>query len=485
MSTQSWTEVFVDLGWTHKPVDGSPIEGSVQEFEDIANRAQKSSDNLRDLVGHFMLIDIGVSHGFRGQAAEAFGAEASKVHTELATARDIFGSLASVMRGHACQVSGLKNQATATLARARIAHTDRYSADHKVNDAQSDADTAAAKKKSAKSQIDKWADELAAISPDDGGYYVVKSSLDTAETDFSTADSAMRKAEGARAAAKASRENAVARLRDERTHGHTSWAKLRGREERLDAATADKVRSLELGGLADPGAIAAAFGVINDGIGEFLRDLYELGAGILTLDFDRAMFALKDLLSRVATVLGVVSIILLAVAIVAAVIPGGQALAGVAYMAARATKALSFSLGLAASLLTLTLAGARSVDPDTGESLGWGDVALAGSALVLAFIIPPSAKGFLGGFGKVVDVVEPAVDTFRDGAETAAAHEQDGRIRIGEMRVPEPPTPRPPEAFIGDSVDAVTALDGMQFDFSQIEFGGATTPRLCSTGGTR
>jgi hypothetical protein len=339
----TWTTIFSD-------VDGSPVRGEPSEFRTAANFFRTLSDQTRSIVDEFArFADDGQASGsLEGDTGNAFGRFIEEVDGSLSELPEVSGDAAGIFEHHVDELSRLREWAEigtdSALARARTAWNTK-------NDLEDDA----TELRRAHAAIMRQIDDVEASDDGTGASDPARSNLDDARG--RNADSLRLTEQGI-----AEQERILAGIRGE-------WDDIRAAERRLDDTTAGDLDDIRLGDLEDPGfwdkIVSGAFdlmitlGTIAVGVMCPLVGLYLMYGG----DWAAMLWDLKEILDVVLVVAGVVALFFPLTA------PFVIAIA---------------ALSLVALAVTATLYVTQAPNPQTGETVGLGDVLWSAAGVALS-----------------------------------------------------------------------------------------------------
>ena len=322
--TVSWTEIFPD-------VDGEPVRAELAEFDGVTSMFERMGSAARDIRGEFERITSdGGADALQGEAADSFRRVVEEVAESLGDLPDVCDQAYDALHGHRRTLDGLRDEAAAALARART----RW-------EAHEDAVRALSARRSSHGRASAALDGLPPAGADPAAD-VERSGL---EQDAADSQAALTAAEGALDSAS-----------DDLQASRAEWTGLRDDEDRLNDATAALLDDISLGDLSDPSwwesILGSAFDLVMDLTG--LDALLDLIEAIATGDWAAALWALRDLLDRVLTVLAVVALFT----------PLGP---------------LVLALVAVKLATSLALYATKWPHPETGQSIGLVDVAMDGA----------------------------------------------------------------------------------------------------------
>ncbi|MEM9131353.1 MAG: hypothetical protein AAGE88_03360 [Actinomycetota bacterium] len=318
--TTGWTELGreIDLSDIHWYI-GEPVAGEPEPYGSGAAAYTDLATHVAEIGTVFDRYTGSDNPQFKGEAARAFNGLAETVREQLTLIPGIAEGVAAVLTDHEAGLKSLQADADAALVRAR-ARWHRYEA-------------AKTELRAAENALEAQAVDL--LAPTD--------------------DSRHRNAEDELAEAR----SLVFRSRDEAQD-------LIDAESTLETTTADGIRGIDLGDMADPGFWDKLGGALWDVVLTIpiVGDVIELAHAISEGDWTRAIWRLRDLLDDILLVAAIVVVVL------AVTFTGGAALA---LLAIAATK-LVIDIGLYAT---------GSEDPDNpGRTIGKFDLALSALAVV-------------------------------------------------------------------------------------------------------
>jgi hypothetical protein len=341
----TWTEIFPD-------VDGSPVRGERYEFARARDYFERFEEDAEEIARQFdRFRDDGQASGsLEGQAAGAFARFVEQVGGELDEVPRIAGRAREIFTHHHSELDRLIEWAEegtdSALARARTAWQAREELSGQAarlssqvrqleGDVRSAEAAAAADPAGDTSEADQLGDQLSGAQSELGG---VQDDLD--------------------------HQNAVLDgIRAE-------WSDIRDEENALNRRTVDELDGIDLGDLENPGfwdRVGDAVGALVDFVVEIadivMGPLDEILAALLTGDWAQLLWELKELLD----------VVLIVLAVVALFIPFCAPLViGI----------------LVLSVLALTINAALYAtqwpNPETGETVGLGDVLWSAAGVVFS-----------------------------------------------------------------------------------------------------
>ncbi len=339
----TWTTIFPD-------VDGSPVRGEPPEFRTTATFFSTLADQTRSIVAEFArFADDGQATGsLEGATGSAFGRFIEEVDASLAELPQVSGNAAEIFEHHVDELSRLREWAEtgtdSALARARTAWNTK-----------NDLDDDAAGLRDSQRAIMRQIESVEAADDGTGSSAPEMSELDG---DRGRNADSLRLTEQAAAA----QERILRTIR-------TEWDDIRAAERRLDDRTISDLDDIRLGDLKDPGLwdkiVSGAFdlvitlGTIAVGVLCPLLALYLMYDG----DWAAMLWDLKEILDVVLVVAGVVALFFPLTA------PFVLAIA---------------ALSLVALAVTASLYVTQAPNPQTGETVGLGDVLWSAAGVALS-----------------------------------------------------------------------------------------------------
>jgi hypothetical protein len=331
----SWTEIFPD-------VDGSPVRGERYEFRNTRDFFQRFETSASEIARQFdRFRDHGQASGsLEGDAAAAFARFVDQVGGELDEVPRIAGQAVEIFDHHHRELDRLmewaEEGADSALARARTAWRAREDLEERASrlsaqvrqlegDVRSAENAAAADPAGDTSEADQLGDQLSGAQHQLGG---VQDDLD--------------------------HQNAVLDgIRAE-------WSEIRDEEHALNRRTVDELDGIDLGELENPGfwdRVGDAVGALVEFVIEIadimLGPLDEILGALLSGDWAQLLWELKELLDVVLVVLAVVALLVpFCAPLVIAV----------------------FALSVLALAVNAALYHTQWPNPETGETVGLGDV---------------------------------------------------------------------------------------------------------------
>ena len=344
------------MSWTEVRPEGDPVRGNIDEFTRSVEHWRTARTQALEIRREFAsIVGGGTAVGLQGAAAEAFASIVKETNVVLDDVPEVFASMEAVLNRHLNRLRELKAAADAALARAKVAQAER---------AAKASEQANSNKRIA--LLRRQVDELRALPPDQEPGQLV-----TLERELSAEES--RKYARTR-----SMESAQARIQAE----IAEWDRLRGQEDQLNRSTAHDLDRFDLRSLRDPSWLQQQ--VTNAGrfIAELASDSWQFLSYAVRGDWESALFYLYEVLDKVLTVVAIVAMVAMLVATV--VTFGGLA-------PILAVMVLVFASMKLAISTTLVLSGATH--PETGERMGWSDVAFDALAVAMAAIGCKAAAG--------------------------------------------------------------------------------------------
>lgn len=338
-----------------------PVSSDAGEFERLARGWRTAADTARSLSMTFdgIVRDTGTI-GFEGQSADAFQQIVEENSKVLADVPAVCGDLASLLARHASELSRLRASADAALARARAAWGDRYASETAANRAHGRAE-----------RVRRQIRSLQGYPPEQ-----VAPQMQTLRYNLSVEE---------RSAANHEYDAVTAGQRLLREY--TNRDSYETTADSLDRATAEAIRRLDLRSLKDPNAVMQFLLDPGGAIGQWLSEsavgrwLAENGEALL--------WALRDALETVSTILSVAIVVLAAVSLV---FPPAGAVLGVLV-----TCATVVAVAKAATSGILFLS--RSSEPGTGRQIGALDFGMDVFGAVTAVA---GANAFAGPAGRLM-----------------------------------------------------------------------------------
>ena len=328
----TWTTIFPD-------VDGSPVRGEPSESRTTARFFSTLAEQTRSIVDEFArFADDGQASGsLEGETGKAFGDFIEEVDSSLSELPEVSGNAADVFEQHVEELSRLREWAEtgadSALARARTAWTASRPRGRR-------------RPVAAEPRRDHASDRPGRRLRRRHGR-VRPRAFEPRRRSGRNADSLRQTEQGI-----AEQERILAGIRSE-------WSDIRAAERRLDDKTISELDDLRLGDLEDPGfwdkIVSGAFdlmitlGTIAIGVMCPFVGLYLMYGG----DWAAMLWDLKEILDVVIVVAGVVALFFPLTA------PFVIAIAAVS---------------LLALAVTATLYTTQAPNPQTGETVGLGDV---------------------------------------------------------------------------------------------------------------
>jgi hypothetical protein len=339
----TWTTIFPD-------VDGSPVRGEPSEFRTTARFFSTLAEQTRSIVDEFArFADDGQASGsLEGETGKAFGDFIEEVDSSLSELPEVSGTAADIFEQHVEELSRLREWAEtgadSALARARTAW-----------DLKTDLEADAVQLRRSHDAIMRQIDQVDASDDGTGASDPERSNLDDARG--RNADSLRQTERGI-----GEQERILAGIRSE-------WSDIRAAERRLDDKTVSELDDIRLGDLEDPGfwdkIVSGAFdlmitlGTIAIGVMCPLVGLYLMYGG----DWAAMLWDLKEVLDVVLVVAGVVALFFPLTA------PFVIAIA---------------ALSVLALAVSATLYATQAPNPQTGETVGLGDVLWSAAAVAFS-----------------------------------------------------------------------------------------------------
>ena len=341
----TWTEIFPD-------VDGSPVRGEAYEFRNTRDFFLRFETSAREIARQFdRFRDDGQASGsLEGDAAAAFARFVDQVGGELDEVPRIAGRAVEIFAHHERELTRLmewaEDGADSALARARTAWRAREDLQDRASrlssqvrqlegDVRSAEDAAAADPAGDTTEADQLGDQLSGAQSQLGGV----------QDDLATMNHV---------------------LDDIRAE----WGEIRDEENALNRLTVDELDGIDLGDLENPGfwdRVGDAIGALVDFVIEIadimMGPLDEILGALLTGDWAQLLWELKELLDVVLVVLAVVALFIPFCAPLVIAI---------------------FVLSVTALAVNAALYHTQWPNPETGETVGLGDVLWSATGVVFS-----------------------------------------------------------------------------------------------------
>jgi hypothetical protein len=329
----TWSEIFPD-------VDGPPVRGEPGDFHGVERAFAIMGDDAQDALDEFNKIksDAGVSQ-LQGAAADAFERFVREVADSLGDLPRVCHEASLVFKRHADDLAALRQEVDSALARAQTKWNER-------NNLRTDVSNADQRVSTLQSQID----SLPSAGTDPGA----DSQRDGLDSDRSDAASNAQSLHVQLDSANA----ALTAIRREYDGFHE-------RERTLRHHTHSGLDDIDLGDLKDPGRFASfcegAFDFVMSVTG--LDAIMDLVDAIVTGDWAKVLWKLREILD----------VVILVIAVVALFTPLGPIV-------------LAVALGLAVAKLAVDVALYKTKwpNPETGEVISVTDLVMDGVGVALA-----------------------------------------------------------------------------------------------------
>lgn len=269
----TWTDIFPEL-------DGPPVRGVPSEFTSVATSFTTMHDDAQTIIDTFKkIMSNGGVEQIQGAVTGPLRNFVDDVSDRLGSLPQVSGDAATIFSNHATTLESYRTAANTALAKAVT----------KWNDCK----TATSNLTTANTTANKLKTQLDGADADDPSRSDLEGQHTDAANDVTNCQSQLSCLQGELAAFK------------------TTWTELRGKERKLSDKTAGDLGDIDLHSLSDPGWFdsfcEAAFEVLKwvyDVTG--LEDLVNLIDAIAHGDWARALWALRDLLDKVITILSIV-----------------------------------------------------------------------------------------------------------------------------------------------------------------------------------
>jgi hypothetical protein len=271
----TWTDIFPEL-------DGPPVKGVPSEFSTVATSFSTMNEDARAILEQFdkIMTANGVQQ-IQGAVADPFRNFVDDVSDRLGSLPEVSESAAKVFANHATKLDTFRDAADTALAKAITKWNQCKTATSNLASATTSADH-------------------------------LKTQLDHAPADADPSSTTQLQGQHADAADKVtSCQSQLACLKGELAQFKTTWTNLREDERKLRTTTIGDLDDIDLHALEDPGWFdsfcEAAFEVVKwayEVTG--LEDLVALIDAIAHGDWAKALWALRNLLDKVITILSIV-----------------------------------------------------------------------------------------------------------------------------------------------------------------------------------
>ena len=376
----SWMDVDGRLGW-------SPVHSDPNTFDTAAAHFANVAYDTRSTIARFSQLTNGGAAEFQGQTAEKFATTLRNISERLQDVPTVADSVHTIMAEHASSLRALQGRVDQALARALTARHQR------------DVDSQhAADSKSTLSWAQKQLAQVKAASA--GGD---QSQVHVMENKVSSARNAVTAATNSLSHSQAALDGYVRQYGDFATE-----------EAQLDAATANRIRHVDLKTLGNPDGLHRflidPLNNVWEGMVEFKDDIVDAATAAWHHDWDTALWKLHDILGTIGSVLFVAVVVI-------GLIGAGLCLAGAAVPAllilvAGLVVTAGLVVGTANAYDEVLLYSSGAADPETGKRMsGWqmgADVAL--TILSLGLYTPTLGVGPKGS----LDQIRNADGTFAD-----------------------------------------------------------------------
>jgi hypothetical protein len=361
--------------WTEIANLADPVAGNHAAFES-AGRYWSEAANVADgLSSSFLRIVNGTADAdVRGDTAIEVKKLMEQMRTFVDALPPVCYSLSSIMNAHATELAALRARAESARARAVTAWSLR-------NEASTNANTHQATVRSLRRQID----HLRTLPPDQ------TAEIQRCEANLTTATRLRDTAKNA-AATQQSAIDAEVRV----------WREVHDQEATLNRGTADKLKQVHLGAIANPSNVEkflTGAGRLFKGLGEgfvdgikkgfdlkgWYEDFSTLAQAVFDGDLDAVLWSVKALIERqMALVSTLLMVAVVVVAVILAIPSGGSSLVA----ALAAIKAATLIYTAIASTALLAIDGALMVrgsyDPKTGRKMTWSTIGVDTIGVLLA-----------------------------------------------------------------------------------------------------
>lgn len=327
---QNWVRIF--------GVD-EPVRGDESEVLGAANEFSKRQEAARDVITAFENTGADGVRGYvEGPPGELLYEVIQEVGNQLPDLERVAGEAEQALRDHLTSLRDLREEADGAIARAVTAWDEREA-----------ATTEAAR---LRGQISTLQQQISGAA---------------AETDVSWQEDQLTRYESSLESENSTIDARTSTLFAIYGDWDSEHADLRNRELELERATGERLDEIDLGELADPGFWEKVGSAIGNFVGGMIESALNCIEAFLTGDWATFFWELRDLLNGALLILGTIALF-----------------TGVG--------APLFALSVAAFAVTAGLAVTQTPNPQTGETLGVGDVAL--SAVGVAFSAGAAFRGF-------------------------------------------------------------------------------------------
>ena len=309
MST--WTTIYGGR------VDGDPVVAATQPFYDAASHARTTGQNIDYVSDEFRQIRFGDSDGFRGDTASALADKAAEWQAKIDPTGEIFKDVATILDSHAEQLSALRSQATTSAGKALAVWKLKNAADARAAQADQSIAGASQEVSSAQRTVDSIRYQINALVPGSPDTAILLPNLQYKEHVWQETlrerDVRLQNLHGDKGAAESESRAHAAELETWLSGARQdSWHSLRRREQELNDSTAQKIKSVDLRGAADPNLISQWL----DEFGDFVRSAVSTIAHIV----DAALKVLVDVVKIVLIAIAIIAIAIIVIAAIVAVI---------------------------------------------------------------------------------------------------------------------------------------------------------------------
>jgi len=277
--THDWDELFGD-------VDGAPITGATQDFEEARDRLRKLETDVSLISSDFKKLQCESPETMEGKAAVALAEVIASVSSELAQVVPFAREVGDILDGHASSLREYHGDAKTALAKARL----RWDAKDKAETDQRDSVKALL---SIKSQLEDLRYRQS-ISDQD-----LNDQIDRIERTETDAEGRLRRC-----------KQTLSTAEDNLQKSRNRWGELREDETELNRVTCEQLGAVDLGGLQDPHELKRLLGeavklyVKMTLLDDIWKTLHALAEG----RFMDALWHFKDLLTEVLLGLSLVMI---------------------------------------------------------------------------------------------------------------------------------------------------------------------------------
>ncbi len=376
-------------------VDGDPVRAHPAPFDTESNQASTTATNIEYVSDEFSKIRFGDSDGFRGETAQALGRKVAGWQAKLDPTASVFRDLSKIMSSHSDQLTALRSQAELSAGKALAVWKLKVAAQETVETTAQSIPGASGDVSTARTKLAWIHAQIAALTPGTPDTAILLPKYQNEQTTWAHELSANTARLNSLNSTLKSAQGDVNNYQDQLNDWHyggrnDSWQSLRRREDDLNGSTAQSIKNIDLGSLANPGYLAQK----EADFASFIRDTVAA--------IDKAISAaIKTLIAAIKIVLIVVAVIVLAIIAIAIIVAAIYLVVlALAYIVAALVVVAEVLVEvvvriLASTLLRSLVVGlirANNVLNDSAKALGWFRRNILGETPPVHVVPPPGSQ---------------------------------------------------------------------------------------------